>query len=67
MTDPNDAASIPPEVRSEIRNVLDVEVRRVLAEHGLSLDLFGRLELLDLILDETEERFNAQLQPERSN
>ena len=61
MTDPQDAALVPRRVRREALYEAEQAVGRVLAHHGISRDLFGRFELLDLALDEAEAELDKQL------
>jgi hypothetical protein len=44
-----------------------IAVESVLTKRGYYLDLFGRFGLIELILDETHDRFNAELPPPREN
>jgi hypothetical protein len=44
-----------------------VAVAKVIEDAGHQLDLFGKLELLDLALDEAEGRFTDVLPPLREN
>lgn len=65
--DPTDATTIPRDVRLSLLRVATDAVHIGLRARGLELDYFGRLELLELALDDAHETINAQLPPERSN
>jgi hypothetical protein len=65
--DPTDATTIPPDVRHRALMAALVGVANVIEEAGHRLYLFGKLELLDLALDEAEDRFTDALPPLREN
>lgn len=52
---------MPRHVRREALYEAEQAVGRVLARHGIHRDLFGRLELLDLALDEAEAEISNEL------
>jgi hypothetical protein len=59
MIDPQDAKLIPRTVRHEALHAAEQAVGAVLARHGYRRDLFGRLEVLDLALDDAEAEMDA--------
>lgn len=58
MIDPTDATTVPKEMRGEVFHEVMVALEKALDERHVRLDLFGRLELLDLALDELEASFD---------
>ena len=65
--DPTDATTIPRDVRLSLLRAATDAVNVGLQGRGLALDYFGRLELLELALDDAHETITVQLPPERSN
>jgi hypothetical protein len=56
MTDP---VTVPLDVRREALTAAMAGLEDCLAEHGVELDLFGRLELLDLALADLAAEYDA--------
>jgi hypothetical protein len=59
--DPADAATVPLEIRKHALRLALEAVDGYIRETGYVLDFFGRLELLDLTLDELEAEYDADL------
>jgi len=58
-------AAVPREVRLRIVTAVDAAVREQLEREGIAgLDLFERLELLEVSLDAAHEEFDRNLPPE---
>ena len=67
MNDPTDATTIPRDVRLALLRVATDAIHVGLRARDLELDYFGRLELLELALDDAHDTITAQLPPDRSN
>jgi hypothetical protein len=67
VIDPTDASTVPVDARDRVLSRLVTELERALADERIHLDYFGRLELLELALDDLEERFTEHLPPVREN
>ena len=59
--EPTDAATVRPEIRHRAFMTALEALERVLTAADCRLDLFGRLELLDLCLDDAEKRFGGPI------
>ena len=64
---PADAATVPPEIRRHALRLALEAVDAYLGETGYALDFFGRLELLDLTLDELESEYDTDLPEPKPN
>lgn len=64
----NDPERIPVETRLHLLQFALVALQRGLVDSGIDgLDYFGRIELLELALDDAHQHITAQLPPERPN
>jgi len=61
--DPTDATTIPRDVRLSLLRAATDAVHVGLHARGYELDYFGRLELLELALEDAHETITAQLPP----
>jgi hypothetical protein len=67
MNDPTDAAIVPPEIRKHALRLALEAVDAYLRETGYALDFFGRLELIDLTLDELEAEYDMDVPEPKPN
>ena len=67
VRDQGRATTLPRDVRLSLLRAATDAIHVGLRARGLELDYFGRLELLELALEDGHETITAQLPPARSN